>query len=476
MVANICLLTCALAAGQSTGRADWLLLPQFARGQELVYRGTFTERSLSPNVQFERTYGLETSLFVMEQMPKRWQVAILTTLRLKNGRGDDSAPSHSVPSSVRLELVEVGPQGQVVPGAGVNLAVPLEGPPTLEAGAIVEVPSTRVRSETSWLASEAGRPARTWRVAGTEVVCSTLCVKLVGEQQSPDWDRPRADSTGWWRRDTVWVAPQLGIAYRVEREIKRRDPARAQPTYQSVTRYEREKRLTFTGKLFDERCKEAQQACRFAGEAGPLLGQPELYRDQLDALLRKIAFHLDNHLETPYRQAVLQTQHRVEAARRGERVPAKGGEPAVPTFQAARGQQAPDFVVSDLVGKHSLRLYRYLGKPVLLVFYNPATDAGRKILDFSRAVAGKNKAMTILALVMTEDEELARQQHAELHLPFPVADGRGLRVAFAVTDTPRMVLLDADGIVRGAYTGWGTQTTGDVQNDLSRLLAQGRDK
>jgi peroxiredoxin len=475
MVANICLLTCALAAGQSAGRADWLLLPQFARGQELVYRGTFTERSLAPNVLFERTYRLETNLFVMENLAKRWQVAFMTTLTLKLGRAED-ARAKVAPSSVRLELVEVGLQGQLTPRAGVNLAVPLEGPPTLEAGAVVEVPATRVRTESSWLVAEAGRPARNWRVAGTEVVCSTLCVKLVGEQQSADWDRPRADSTAWWRRDTVWVAPQVGIAYRVEREIKRRDPARAQPTYQSMLRYERDNRVAYTGKLFEDRLNEAQQAQRFHEEAAPLLSQPDLYRDQLDALLRKISYHVENHPETLYRKAVLQVRHRVEAARRGEVVPVKIAETTTQSFQAARGQQAPDFVVSDLINKQTLRLYRYLGRPVLLVFYNPATDAGERILDFSGDLAAKQKGMTILALVMTEDEALARRQHAEHKLPFPLADGRGLRVAFAVTETPRMVLLDGDGIVRGAYTGWGTQTTREVQDDVTRLLAHGSEK
>jgi len=346
----------------------------------------------------------------------------------------------------------------------------------VEVGALVEVPATRVRGDSSWLATEPGRPARAWRVAGTEVISSTLCVKLVGEQQSTDWDRPRADSTAWWRRDTVWLAPQLGIAYRVEREIKRRDPARSTPTYQSITRYERDNRLTYTGKLFEDRSTEARQAQRFFQEATPLLGQPEVYRGQLDALLRKIAFHLQNHPETPYRQAVLQVRYRVEAARRGEVVPVAPPAPAGQPFKAARGQQAPDFVVTDLIGKQTLRLHRYLGQPVLLVFYNPATEAGRRTLGFSRDLAGKQKGVAVLALAMTEDPALACKQHAELHLPFPVADGRGLRVAFAVESTPRLVLLDGDAVVRAAYTGWGSDIAGEIQEEVGRLLAQGGDK
>jgi peroxiredoxin len=470
MIASICLLTCVFAAGQSAGRADWSLLPRLAHGQELVYRGSFTERSLSPNVLFERTYRVETSLFVLDDLPRRWQVAFLTTLTPKDGPAGREGPGKVVPSSVRLELVEVGAQGQLTPAPRVSLLVPLEGPPTLEAGAVLEVPATRVGPGSSWMTAEPGRPARTWRVAGTEVVCSTMCVKLVGEQQSADWDRPRANTTAWWRRDTVWIAPQLGIAYRVEREIKRREPLHSRPTYQSLLRYERDTRLTYPGKLFEYRRDEALQARRFADEAAPLLAQPETYRERLDALLRKIAFHLENHPPTPYRPVVLQVQHRIEAARRGEVVvPVVAPEPA-PVGRASPGQQAPDFLVTDLVSKQTVRLYRYLGKPVVLVFYLPGTEASRQVLDFARDLAASRKGVTILALSMSEDEALARRQRAELHLPFVVADGRGLRVVFGVQATPQVMVLDNDGTVRAVRTGWGRQTPGEIRAELERLL------
>jgi hypothetical protein len=39
---------------------------------------------------------------------------------------------------------------------------------------------------------EEGQPIRSWSVAGTELINATSCVKLVGVQQSDDWDRPRA--------------------------------------------------------------------------------------------------------------------------------------------------------------------------------------------------------------------------------------------------------------------------------------------
>jgi len=152
----------------------------------------------------------------------------------------------------------------------------------------VEVPRARVGVQDSWLVGEDGRPPRTWRVAGVEVVTGANCVKLVGVQQSEDWDRPRGDSTAWQRRDTVWLSPQLGIAYRVERVVERRDPLRKEPTHRAVLRYDLDSRLTYTGRLFDDRATRSarrgnsgRKRCRCCASRPP--------PPQLDALLKRIA-------------------------------------------------------------------------------------------------------------------------------------------------------------------------------------------
>jgi len=70
------------------------------------------------------------------------------------------------------------------------------------------------------------------------------------------------------------------------------------------------------------------------------------------------------------------------------------------------------------------------------------------------------------------DAEIARKQHADLRLPFAVLDGNGLHQMFGVDATPRLIVLDRDGILRYATTGWGLQTPREIDEELTRALAK----
>src|SRR5262249_11428664 len=78
----------------------------------------------------------------------------------------------------------------------------------------------------------------------------------------------------WRRQDTVWMAPRLGIAYRVERVLERREPASQNVTHRSVLRYELENPLPYPGQLYEDRKQEILQARNFFDAAAPLLRQP----------------------------------------------------------------------------------------------------------------------------------------------------------------------------------------------------------
>lgn len=473
MVATLCLISCALAPAQPASGSDWLLTPRLSRGQELVYRGTFTEESAGGGIRASRTYRLDSRIFVLDASPDGADLALYTTLRQQAPRDERGAPAVTTePGSVRLELARVNAQGRVTSGTGTSLLVPLSGPATAECGALVEVPRGRVRPDDAWETGEEGRPPRSWTVAGTESVNGTSCVKVCGVQQSEDWARPRADRSAWRRQDVVWLSPRLGVAYRVERTIEQREPARQEPSQRTVVRYELESTLVYPGQLLEERQREINQARTLAEAAEPLLREPGKFGPPaFEALLARISRHLDGQPPTPYRDAVLQVQRRVQGARRGEVIPAKVEEPAAPITVATVGQPAPDFVVPGLTGKQSVRLHRLLGKPVLMVFYNPASAHAAEILRFAQAVHDTSRAgVTVLGLAVSDDDEGTLKQYEEMKLGFPLLAGKGLRLAYALEATPKFFVLDADGVVRGSYIGWGREIPGATVGELKRLL------
>src|SRR5262249_21373351 len=146
------------------------------------------------------------------------------------------------------------------------------------------------------------------------------CQKLIGVQQSADWERPRGDRAAWRRTDTVWVAPRLGVACQVKRVIERRLAGHTTPTQQSVLQYTLQSSLQYPAGLVDA----PRHAPRYrAGwvvpdAARPYLSQPARFGQELTALLERIDTHLKRQTPTPYREAIVQVRARVDAAHRGE--------------------------------------------------------------------------------------------------------------------------------------------------------------
>jgi hypothetical protein len=489
MAATLYLIGCVLATGQAppapAAHGDWVVLPRLSRGLELVYRGTYVEEARGGHMQFNRTYRLETRIFVLETPPRGAEVVLLTVLRHQTPpvanppaerdphRSGTPLPTEAAVSSARCERAFVDLQGRLR-ADGVNLAVPLEGPPLLECGAFLEAPVGRLAPEQTWDVAEVGRPLQVWHNTGSDLVGGSPCLRLAAVQQSADWDRPRGDHTAWRRRDLVWLSSRVGVACRVERLIEHREPNSQDPTQWGKLRYELDTSLQYSGVLADDRRQEIRQAFAFRDQLTPLLAQPSRFGPQLAALLKRIDYYLEHQPPTPYREAVLQVKRRAEAARRGESPPALPEESAPSTAPsvAAPGQVAPDFVATDLTGSGSARPRSWLGRPVLMVFYNPTSATAPMVLRFAQHLAAAwAHRLVVVGLSVAGNPEVVRRQHDELGLTFPILDGTGLRIGYAIETTPKFVVLDAANIVRGSWLGWGHETPEDVREELKRWMA-----
>ncbi len=470
MVATLCLFSMVLVTAQSPARGEWLLAPRLARAQELVYgHGVYIEETNNGPARCTRAFRLDHRVFVLDVTSKGTDVALLTLLRPREGaaEGGRDVP----PLSVRLEVIRLDAQGRILSPNSGTLSIPFDGPPTIECGHFVEVPRGRTGLNQAWPAGEEGRPPRTWQAVGTETISGVACVKLVGVQQSDDWEHPRGDHTAWHRQDTVWIETRDGIAQKVERVVQRREPGHVEPTLRSTLTYELVSSVEYPNKHYEVRKNEILQARDFWERAQPCLANPAKHTAELDAVLERIKAHLSRTSPTPYREAVLRVQHRVEAARKGEAFVAPE-TPAPQVTIAAIGKAAPDFAVPDFSTRDSVRFRNWVGKPILLVFYSPTSVNAGELLRFAQGMHERHHdVLHVVGLAISDDAELVRKQRAELGLAFPTLDGSGLRLTYQVHATPKLVLIDAAGLVQGAYVGWGPELQQDVTGELEGLLA-----
>jgi peroxiredoxin len=225
------------------------------------------------------------------------------------------------------------------------------------------------------------------------------------------------------------------------------------------------------GQLADERRREITLAHQLAERLTPLLKDPEKANPKiLDEVLSRISQHIDKQPATPYRPAILQVQRRAEAARRGDAVPVSYTEDSGPALQIlAIGKPAPDFVTTDLVNQTTARLRKLLGQPILMVFYNPNSKHAVDVLRYAQQVSvSQPDAITTIGLPVTDDAERILKQRTEHHITFPFLSGQGLKLTYAVEATPKFVVLDGSGIVRGAYVGWGAELPELIDAELGR--------
>ena len=100
MRATFFLLGWVLVSGQTTERtspapaargSDWLVITRLNRGQELVYRGTFTEEAAGGRVQFSRAARVESRAFVLETQARGAEVAFLTLFKISANENSTTA-------------------------------------------------------------------------------------------------------------------------------------------------------------------------------------------------------------------------------------------------------------------------------------------------------------------------------------------------------------------------------------------------
>jgi peroxiredoxin len=142
------------------------------------------------------------------------------------------------------------------------------------------------------------------------------------------------------------------------------------------------------------------------------------------------------------------------------------------SLQTAKlGYKAPDFIAQNMLKQESFRLAKLEGKSVLLVFYNPKSPLSTEILDFARTMqTNHGDSVTVLGMSVIDDSEIVKKQAEAAKINFAVLNGSGLRSSYGLESTPKIVLLDAKGIVRLNCLGWGQETQSEITSELKRTI------
>ena len=105
------------------------------------------------------------------------------------------------------------------------------------------------------------------------------------------------------------------------------------------------------------------------------------------------------------------------------------------------------------------------------MFFSPTSTTLEPLLGFAKELSKSYpQQVTILGMAMSDDTDLVREKTERLFLGFPLLNGTGLRRSYVLEATPKMVLLDGAGVVRGTYLGWGNEIPLEVIDELKRWL------
>ncbi|MCS6975851.1 MAG: TlpA family protein disulfide reductase [Gemmatales bacterium] len=469
MLTTLMLVGSLAAAAQPGERAEWILTPRLVRGQELVYRGTAAEVNLGRGVHFSKSYHIDIRSLVLDAKGDSLELAIQTRVAQQQPTEADRADGTSS-GSVRLEVVEVEGTGRIVWPASSPAWFEPNGPCVLEAGFLLEVPRTAVTIGQTWTIEQARQPPLTVKVLGPESLGNLSCVKLQLEQQSPEWNNPRADKAGWRRTETIWITPRLGVAQRIVRTVEVREPAHRDPTYRLSTQFDLESSLRYEGQFLEDRRREILAIRQFEESIRSLLPRAAQNSAALKQLASRVEQFAEKHPATPYREALERVKRFALDASENRLPPAVVGPQ--PASRFAIGKAAPDFLVHDVKTGEAVSLRKCQGRAVLMVFFLPGAESCRLFFRFVQDLADRHgdKELVVLGFAMSDDVAKTTETIERMQVRFPVCPGKSLKNSYEVEATPRFVVVDAEGIVRAAFTGWGPEIPPALAEALRKSL------
>jgi len=459
-------------------------VPRWEKGQEITWRGTFSEAILRPNVRAFRNYETETRLLVLDVGKHGTDFALFTSIKLK----PDVPTGTDAPPMVRIESLHQDADGRLQPyalgqmylhpakrSAFLPLApMSIEGLPLLDTGVLLAIPGESMQFGQTWKALENSRPPISYQLAGTDSLRGSRCLKFTALQQSEDWDKPRPGPNAWRRGETILVSPKQGQVVKLDRTIEKQDPQTGELGFRSKLQYEQTAVVRYPERLGDDRRLEAIAAADFQRLFETAVNDPARTDSKpFEELHQRIDQHLVQHFNgesTPYRQATLAIKRKNDAARQGHIAPALPPADASSAILVP-GKKAPDVPTLNLATRETKRLSELTDRPVLLLYYQPdSVRTAEPLLRFAEALHNDMGTVARILPVAVGTNEAACRQRDEFKLTVPILAGRSMYKEHGIDSTPCFVLLDKGGIVLDVTLGWSDENAEAVAAGLAKRV------
>jgi peroxiredoxin len=485
MPLSTCLLTSLLLGATPTAPADHAAVVKLDKGAEITWRGSFSEAIVRPNIRAFRAYEVETRAFVLDVTDGAADVAVFSLIKLK----PDVKVTPEPPPISRLELLRIDSRGNVQTMPPDSLAVPfnkrkmsalpvmtLEGLPTIDAILFQPLPKGKLQAGQKWEVAEEKRPPLKCRLEGIETIKGARTWRIIGLQQTGDWEALKISDSAWRRGDSIWVSAQYGWTARAERFVEKRDPQSGEVGFRSKLLLEQVGRLTYPGRLGEDRREEIVAALHFLAEYERLAAEANRGgTETFDRLIRQIEQHTTTHFlgeSLPYREPILWIKRKAEAAKRGQlppvALPPETVETPVGLFV---NRPAPDVTAVDLSSNQSMRLSKQRGRPVVLLYYQPGNaKTAEPVLRLAESLHVKHGTKAAIVPLAIGASDVALQQRNDLKLTVHVLGGRDVYRAHGIEATPSFVVIDATGVVKRLIGGWSDENAAAVQAELEKYL------
>lgn len=148
--------------------------------------------------------------------------------------------------------------------------------------------------------------------------------------------------------------------------------------------------------------------------------------------------------------------------------------PAANSFSEWVGTPAPDFTLKTISGKSTISLSDYKGTIVLLDFWASWCAPCQRSLPELQKLEEKFENLKILAICIDDKQETGlefmRRHQVDLSVLFD--EKKKVAETYNVESMPSALLIDQDGIIRFALSGYTEKQLSQLRNEIDKLTLE----